>query len=63
VYVCVCARVRECELRCTIRGGAHTEQAVGHACGAGTGCGTCRDRIRDLITDEQLAGAPLPAAA
>jgi bacterioferritin-associated ferredoxin len=54
MYVCICARVRECELRAAIRAGAHTEQAVGEACGAGTGCGSCLDRVGDLLLDEQL---------
>jgi bacterioferritin-associated ferredoxin len=67
MYVCICARVRECDLRAAIRAGAHTGEAVGDACGAGTGCGTCHDRIDDLILDEQLgharADTPVAAAA
>jgi bacterioferritin-associated ferredoxin len=67
MYVCICSRVRECELRAAIRSGAHTEEAVGDVCGAGTGCGTCLDRIGDLIVDEEpglsLADTPLAAAA
>jgi bacterioferritin-associated ferredoxin len=55
MYVCICARVRECELRVAIRRGAHSEEAVGDACGAGTGCGSCVDRIEELIGEE--AGA------
>ena len=56
VYVCICARVRECEIRRVIRAGAHTEEAVGDACDAGTGCGTCLDRIADLIEGEAVPG-------
>ncbi len=52
MYVCICARVRECEVRTAIRCGARTEATVGEVCGAGTGCGMCRDRICDLITEE-----------
>ena len=52
MYVCICARVREREVRTAIRCGARTEETVAEACGAGTGCGTCRDRICDLITEE-----------
>jgi len=55
MYVCICERVRECEVRTEIRRGAHCEASVGDACGAGTGCGSCLDRIRDLIDEE--AGA------
>lgn len=52
MYVCICARVRECELRRTVRAGAHTEDAVGDACAAGTGYGTCLDRIAEVIEQE-----------
>ena len=51
MYVCICARVRECELRDAIDRGARSEETVGDACGAGTGCGTCLDRICDLIDE------------
>jgi bacterioferritin-associated ferredoxin len=52
VFVCICARVRECEVRSAIRLGAHNEDAVGDACGAGRNCGTCLDRIEQLIDEE-----------
>lgn len=51
MYVCICSRVRECELRAVVRRGAQTEDAVGAACGAGTGCGTCLDRIDEVIAE------------
>ena len=38
------------------------EETVGDACGAGTGCGTCLDRICDLI-DEESASDTLVALA
>ena len=52
MIVCICARVRECEVRSAIRLGAHSEDAVGDACGAGTGCGTCLDRIEEILDEE-----------
>ncbi|HIW61411.1 MAG TPA: (2Fe-2S)-binding protein [Candidatus Stackebrandtia excrementipullorum] len=39
-----------------IRAGARTEDAVGEACDAGTGCGTCLDRIADML--EAYYGQP-----
>ncbi|MGH3728537.1 MAG: (2Fe-2S)-binding protein [Micromonosporaceae bacterium] len=51
MYVCICARVAEREVRAAIRGGACTEEAVGNTCGAGTGCGTCLERICELIDE------------
>lgn len=58
MYVCICARVREAEVREAIRTGARTEEAVGQACGAGTGCGSCLDRVCGLLVEEHgpLAG-------
>ena len=51
MYTCICARVREHEVRAAIVGGAHDEDAVGEACGAGTGCGSCVERICGLIRE------------
>ncbi|HEY1487122.1 MAG TPA: (2Fe-2S)-binding protein [Micromonosporaceae bacterium] len=52
MYACICERVRESDVRLAIRCGAHTEESVGAACGAGTGCGSCLDRICELIDEE-----------
>jgi bacterioferritin-associated ferredoxin len=62
VYVCICSRVRECEVRCAVRAGAHTEDAVAQACDAGTGCGTCLDRIGEIIDQETPSGVFAAAA-
>ena len=59
MYVCICHRVRECEIRRVIQTGARTEDAVGDECGAGTGCGTCLDRIAALIETENAAAVPV----
>lgn len=59
MYTCICERVGEREVRACIRLGARTEEAVGDACGAGTNCGTCLDRICDLINEEHAAAAPI----
>ncbi|HWB37542.1 MAG TPA: (2Fe-2S)-binding protein [Rugosimonospora sp.] len=62
MFVCICERVRECEVRAAIKCGARTEEAVGDACGAGTNCGSCLERIYDMI-DEELAVDAIPAVA
>jgi bacterioferritin-associated ferredoxin len=49
VYVCICFAVQDTELSDVIAGGARTEDEVGDACGAGTGCGSCLDRICDRL--------------
>ncbi|HCT75996.1 MAG TPA: (2Fe-2S)-binding protein [Micromonosporaceae bacterium] len=53
MFVCICAKVRECEVRTAIQLGARCEDSVGDACGAGTGCGSCLERISDLIEEEK----------
>jgi bacterioferritin-associated ferredoxin len=63
MYVCICARVRERDLRSAIRTGARCEESVGEACGAGTGCGSCVDRICDIIDEERRKDTLVPTAA
>lgn len=65
MYVCICAQVRERELRGSIAAGAHDLAAVAKACGAGTGCGNCHDRVETIIEEVTnplgtLAGLPMP---
>jgi bacterioferritin-associated ferredoxin len=55
MYACICQRVSEREVRHLVRCGLRTEESVGEACGAGTGCGTCLDRISELIAEESPA--------
>ncbi|MBO3737306.1 (2Fe-2S)-binding protein [Actinoplanes flavus] len=62
MYVCICYHVREREVRAVVQDGASTEEEVGDACGAGTGCGSCLDRICELIKEEN-ADTRLPAVA
>ena len=50
MYVCICFAVTETELSGVLSAGARTEEEVGDACGAGTGCGSCLDRICDRLS-------------
>ena len=49
MYVCICHAVTETELAEVIADGARTEEEVGEACSAGTGCGNCLERICDRL--------------
>ncbi|HEU4911695.1 MAG TPA: (2Fe-2S)-binding protein [Actinomycetes bacterium] len=64
MYACICLAVTETEVSDAIEAGASSEDEVGEACGAGTGCGSCLDRICDMIGARYpLHGrAPLRAA-
>ena len=61
MFVCICARVRESEIREVVHAGAKTEDSVGDACGAGTGCGTCLDRIAEIL-ESSVSLRPLEPA-
>lgn len=62
MYACICHGVHDQEVRECISAGAHTEDAIGDACEAGTGCGNCRDRLADMI-ESYFASEPAAAAA
>ncbi len=65
MYVCICFAVSERQLVDVIDDGARTEEEVGDACGAGTGCGNGLERICDrLRAADPLHGLELrePAA-
>jgi bacterioferritin-associated ferredoxin len=64
VYVCICFAVSEVDLARTIAAGARTEEEVGDACAAGTGCGSCLDQICDrLRAADPLHGLAIAAVA
>ena len=52
--VCVCNGVGALEIGAAARAGAATLEAIGHATGAGTNCGSCRPAIARLL-EEALA--------
>ena len=49
MLVCHCNRICDRTICESIREGARSVDEVGRACGAGTGCGGCRPRIRTLL--------------
>ena len=62
MYVCICHAVSDTTLDAVIAAGARTENEVGEACYAGTGCGGCLERICDrLRAADPLHGLEMPA--
>ncbi len=55
MYVCICAAVPETEVRACIDAGARTVDELGDQCSAGTGCGSCRDRLAVLLSSTQVS--------
>jgi len=62
VFACICAATTESEVRDCVHHGARTVEDVGDACGAGTGCGSCRERLAVLLATT-AAPAELDALA
>ena len=61
MYVCICNAVTEQEVRAHVVSGARTESEVGMRCAAGTRCGSCLDRICDIIDEVAPDCAAAPA--
>jgi bacterioferritin-associated ferredoxin len=52
VYVCICHAVTRDEFDQVVAEGAQSVDAVGARCGAGTGCGSCRERLGALLSSQ-----------
>jgi bacterioferritin-associated ferredoxin len=65
VYVCICHAVTRTEFDAVVADGATSVDAVGERCGAGTGCGTCVERLSCLISaaGQQFMDSRVDAAA
>ncbi|GAC69837.1 (2Fe-2S)-binding protein [Gordonia soli] len=51
MFVCICRAVTEAEVHQHFDDGAETPDAIGERCGAGEGCGTCIERLCEIITE------------
>lgn len=64
MFACICRAVTSDEVSAAIEDGAGTLAAVAKVTGACTRCGTCRDRIRSMLSERTQPGprAALPAS-
>jgi bacterioferritin-associated ferredoxin len=65
MFACICRAVTSDEVTVAIDNGAATLAAVARATGACKSCGTCRDRIRSMLSEQGAAPRPrviVPAA-
>jgi nitrite reductase (NADH) large subunit len=60
--VCSCHRVTDATLRAAIAGGAGSVAALGEATRAGTGCGSCKTELAELVRRHGKTSLPLLAA-
>jgi bacterioferritin-associated ferredoxin len=63
MYVCLCHAVTEDEILDAVDMGAHTESAVAEVTHAGIGCGSCLQRVGDLLDGAAPYGCRLRALA
>jgi bacterioferritin-associated ferredoxin len=62
LIVCHCYGVSDRAIRRAARSGAVTADLVARACGAGTGCGSCRGTVHEILASElATASAAAPA--
>ena len=50
MYVCICHAVTRDEFDEAVADGARCVESVGARCGAGTGCGSCHERLAALLS-------------
>jgi bacterioferritin-associated ferredoxin len=62
VLICICHPTSERELDAVIDDGARTVQEIGQRCGAGTGCGSCLEDLRDRLGSRGVNGCPRDCA-
>lgn len=48
---CRCMGLSSRRIEALVRGGTADLAAIGRACGAGTGCGTCRPELEEILAD------------
>jgi bacterioferritin-associated ferredoxin len=51
MIVCICRVVSDRTVRNVVAAGADSVEKVAMACGAGTGCGACREQVAGIIAD------------
>ncbi|MDV7243026.1 MULTISPECIES: bacterioferritin-associated ferredoxin [Rhodococcus] len=49
MFVCICKAVTETEVHEHVHDGADSADAIGERCGAGWGCGTCVNRLEEIL--------------
>jgi bacterioferritin-associated ferredoxin len=55
VYVCICSAVTRDDFERAVAAGARCIDSIGERCGAGTGCGTCHERLAALLSSSANA--------
>lgn len=59
--MCLCHAVTEDEILDAVEFGVHTEEEIGEVTYAGTGCGSCLERVSELLDGAAPYGCRLRA--
>lgn len=51
MFVCICRAVTEDEVQDHLANGCRSTDAISDRCGAGEGCGTCMDRLQEMLSN------------
>lgn len=55
LYVCICNAVTERDIRCAVEAGARCVRSVRKVTAASTGCGTCAERVAQVVQDAAVS--------
>lgn len=58
MIVCLCRRVTDRAIREAVADGAASVDEVAARCGAGTGCGGCREFVAHMVAERRPCDAP-----
>jgi bacterioferritin-associated ferredoxin len=62
MIVCFCHPTSERDVDAVIDEGARTVEDIGRRCGAGTGCGSCLEDLRERLSQRGTSGCPRDCA-
>lgn len=57
MFVCICKAVTEEEVHEHVDCGARDVDAIGERCGAGLGCGTCVNRLEEILCSRAVGNS------
>jgi nitrite reductase (NADH) large subunit len=60
--ICNCNKVTEAAVKAAVASGAHSVAAIGECTRAGTGCGSCKAELGEILARERKVVLPLLAA-
>ncbi len=63
MIVCLCHPTSDRDVDAVIDEGARTVEEIGRRCGAGTGCGSCLEELRERLHARGAGGCPRDCAA